>query len=319
MAGLAIIGNYVVYLLVRTLIAVAQMIPLSVGDRLSRLLAFLFAKVLRIRYRVADENLRYAFPDLTEKDRAKLIERMWYHLFLLVVEVAHTPRILHEENWRRFVRLKNVRQLVKLLLEDRPLILITGHFGNFEFGGYVLGLLGFPTHTIARPLDNPFLDRFVNRFRSSRGQHIIPRVGGSEKSEAVLRSGGTMAFLADQSAGRKGCFVQFFGRAASTYKAIALLAVQYDAPVAVVYVRRLRRPMEFEMGVQGILDPRDVSDPDPVTAITQWYTWQLEEVIRKAPEQYWWIHRRWKEQPRSREMAARLQPRSETERTRAAA
>lgn len=300
MGKLGNIGNYLIYICVRILIAVAQMIPLRVGDDLSRVLAFLFARVLRIRYRVADENLRHAFPELSAKDRAKLIERMWHHLFLLVLEVAHTPRILHEENWRRFVKLKNVRELVRLLLEDRPLILITGHFGNFEFGGYVLGLLGFPTHTIARPLDNPFLDRFVNRFRSARGQHIIPKVGGSEKSEAVLRSGGTMAFLADQSAGRKGCFVQFFGRPASAYKAIALLAVQYDAPIAVVYVRRLGAPMQFEMGVQAILDPREVSGPDPVTAITQWYTSQLEEVIRKAPEQYWWIHRRWKDQPRGK-------------------
>ena len=298
MSHLTRFGHYLVYVIVRWLIILAQAVPLQVGNALARALAWLFTRVLRVRYQVADDNLRHAFPSLSPEARRHLIERMWHHLFLMVMEVAHTPRVLHEENWRRFVDLKNVRELVKRLLEDRPVILVTGHFGNFEFGGYMLGLLGFPTHTVARTLDNPFLDRFVNAFRSARGQHIIPRVGGAEQIEAVLQAGGTMAFLADQSAGRKGCFVQFFGRPASTYKAIGLLSLQYDAPIAVVYVKRLGQPMRFELGVKAILDPREVTVRDPVTFITQWYTTQLEEIIRESPEQYWWIHRRWKEQPR---------------------
>jgi len=300
MNSLTHLGHYVVYVIVRWLIILAQAVPLQVGNTLARSLAWLFTRVLRVRYQVADDNLQHAFPWLSAEARRDLIEKMWHHLFLMVIEVAHTPRVLHEENWRRYVDLKNVRDLVKRLLEDRPVILVTGHFGNFEFGGYVLGLLGFPTHTVARTLDNPFLDRFVNAFRSARGQHIIPRVGGAEQIEAVLQDGGTMAFLADQSAGRKGCFVQFFGRPASTYKAIGLLSVQYDAPIAVVYVKRLGQPMHFELGVKAILDPREVRVPDPVTFITQWYTTQLEEIIRESPEQYWWIHRRWKERPRAK-------------------
>ncbi|ASV76244.1 Lipid A biosynthesis lauroyl acyltransferase [Thermogutta terrifontis] len=304
MSHLTRFGHYLVCVIVRWLIILAQAVPLQVGNALARALAWLFTRVLRVRYQVADDNLRHAFPSLSPEARRDLIERMWHHLFLMVMEVAHTPRVLHEENWRRFVDLKNVRELVKRLLEDRPVILVTGHFGNFEFGGYMLGLLGFPTHTVARTLDNPFLDRFVNAFRSARGQHIIPRVGGAEQIEAVLQAGGTMAFLADQSAGRKGCFVQFFGRPASTYKAIGLLSLQYDAPIAVVYVKRLGQPMRFEMGVKAILDPREVTVRDPVTFITQWYTTQLEEIIRESPEQYWWIHRRWKEQPRVKRCAA---------------
>ncbi len=298
MSYLTLFAHYVVYAIVRWFIILAQAVPLQVGNTLARGLAWLFTRVLCVRYQVADDNLHHAFPSLSAEARRDVIEKMWHHLFLMVIEVAHTPRVLHEENWRRFVDLRNVRELVKKLLEDRPVILVTGHFGNFEFGGYVLGLLGFPTHTVARTLDNPFLDRFVNAFRSARGQHIIPRVGGAEQIEAVLQAGGTMAFLADQSAGRKGCFVQFFGRPASTYKAIGLLSVQYDAPIAAVYVKRLGQPMRFEMGVKAILDPREVTAADPVTFITQWYTTQLEEIIRESPEQYWWIHRRWKEQPR---------------------
>ena len=129
---------------------------------------------------------------------------MWEHLFLLVLEVAHTPRKIHETNWRDYVRLTNEDELVRSLLDDRPVLIVTAHLGNFEVGGYVLGVLGFPTYTVARTLDNPYLDRFVNRFRGGTGQHIIPKNGGYDQIVEVLARGGTMTFLADQYAGPEG-------------------------------------------------------------------------------------------------------------------
>ena len=104
-----------------------------------------------------------------------------------------------------------------------------------------------------------------------------------------------MAFLADQYAGEKGCWVEFFGRPASAYKAIALLALEHDAPVAVCYARRLGQPMQFEMvAPRHGRSPRRPADVGTVRDMTQWYTSQLEQAIRTAPEQYWWVHRRWK-------------------------
>lgn len=293
--------DYFVYLIVRALILVVQAIPLSALASLAKGLARLFADVLHIRRRVAEENLKTAFPGMSPEAIADTIRRMWEHLFLMVFEIAHSSRVIHETNWRRFIRLNQVGPLVKLLLEDRPVILVTGHFGNFEIGGYILGMLGFPTHTVARTLDNRFLDRFLNRFRGATGQFIIPKNGGHRQIEETLERGGTMALLADQDAGRKGCFVPFFGRPASTFKALALLSLEYDAPLAVVYVKRLDRPMTFEMGMQALLDPRDICDRSPRAAveyITRWYTSELEVIVRSAPEQYWWIHRRWKTQPK---------------------
>ena len=90
--------------------------------------------------------------------------------------------------------------------------------------------------------------------------------------------------------------MQFFNRPASAQKGIALLALQYDAPVAVSYSRRLGEPMQFEMVTQAIADPREAGDDvGTVRDMTQWYTSQLERTIRLAPEQYWWVHRRWKD------------------------
>ena len=198
------IVDYLVYVAVRILICVVQAMPVETGRRLARLLARLFCDVLHIRSGVVDDNLAHAFPAMSPTERTDLARRMWEHLFLLVLEVAHTPRKIHETNWRDYVVLHNEVELVRDLLDDRPLLIIASHLGNFEVGGYVLGILGFPTYTVARTLDNPYLDRFVNDFRGRTGQHMIPKNGGFDQIIEVLADGGTMTFLADQYAGPQG-------------------------------------------------------------------------------------------------------------------
>lgn len=288
--------DYLVYVAVRLLICVVQAIPLETGVRMARGLAWLMANVVRLRGEVVDENLRHAFAGLSGEQRRRLTNRMWEHLFLLVMEVSHAPRKIHETNWRRYVRLKNIAPLVAELLSDRPTMIVTAHFGNFEAGGYLLGILGFPSYAVARPLDNPFLNRFVNRFRGATGQYIVPKNGGYDQILAVLGRGGTLSLLADQYAGPKGCWVRFFDRPASAHKAIALLALEHQALVAVTYARRTEQPMRFEMCCAAMADPRDAEFSSAgVPALTQWYTRQLEDFIRCWPEQYWWVHRRWKD------------------------
>jgi Kdo2-lipid IVA lauroyltransferase/acyltransferase len=297
--------EYLVYLIVRILICIVQAMRLETGQRLGRQLAWWFSEVLGIRRGVVDENLRHAFPSATAGDRRRLARQMWEHLFLLVIEVAHAPRKIHETNWRRYGRLAGVAPLVQTLIDDRPTVIVTGHFGNFEMGGFLLGLLGFPSFTVARTLDNRYLDRFVNEFRGATGQYIISKKGGFDEIQAVMARGGTMAFLADQYAGAKGCWVEFFGRPASAHKAIALLAVEHDAPMTICYCRRLGSPMQFEMGFGGKADPREAgSDVGSIRDLTQWYTARLEEAIRRAPDQYWWLHRRWKDPRPARRKAA---------------
>ena len=288
--------DYLVYVMVRVFICVVQGMRIETGQVLAGHLAWLFGDVLRIRRKVVEDNLRHAFADMTEAQRHRLARRMWEHLFLLVLEVAHVPRKIHDTNWRQYAHLKEKDVLVRLLLSDRPLIVISAHFGNFEVGGYILGILGFPTFTVARTLDNPYLDRFLNTFRGKTGQYIIPKVGGYDQILDVLSSGGALMFLADQYAGRKGCWVEFFGRPASTHKAIALLALDNDAPLAVCYARRLGRPLQFEMAVAATADPHQPgSELGTVRDLTQWYSHRLEEVISHSPDQYWWLHRRWRD------------------------
>jgi KDO2-lipid IV(A) lauroyltransferase len=290
------IVDFLVYVVVRILICIVQAMRIETGERLARTLAWLFCDLLHIRSAVVDDNLAHAFPEMSPAERLHLAQRMWEHLFLLVLEVAHTPRKIHQTNWRDYVRLANETDLVRCLLDDRPTLIVAAHLGNFEVGGYVLGLLGFPTYTVARTLDNPYLDRFVGQFRGSTGQRIIPKNGGYDQIVEVLGHGGTMTFLADQYAGAKGCWVEFFGRPASAHKAIALLALDNNARMSVSAVRRLDRPMHFELLNYATADPHEAGGSvSTICELTQWYTTRLEELIRRTPDQYWWLHRRWKD------------------------
>ena len=284
------------YLVVRVFICIVQTLPMETCQRLAGLLATLCCDIVGIRRRVVEDNLRHAMPRLSIEQRRELARRMWRHLFLLVAEVAHAPRKIHETNWRQFVRLDRSDMLVRALLDDRPLLLVSGHFGNFELAGFILGILGFPTYTVARTLDNPYLDAFVNRFRGATGQHIVPKNGGYEQILSVLRQGGTMSFLADQYAGSKGCWVNFFGRPASAHKAIALFALDNNAPLVVGYARRLDKPLQYELSVQDMADPQCLpADQRGIHELTQRYTAGLEAIISRHPDQYWWLHDRWKD------------------------
>jgi KDO2-lipid IV(A) lauroyltransferase len=295
------VADYLVYLLVRILFCVVQSLSLKAGHALARVLARLFTYFVPIRRSLLHENLQTAFPEKTPEERQHLILIMWEHLFLMGVEIALAGRKIRDLNWKDHIRLTGALPLLRLLHQDRPVILVTGHFGNFEIGGFSLGILTYPSNSVARILDNPFLNRFIKNFRESTGQFLVSKNGGAPEILRVLENNGLMAFLADQSAGPKGCMVSFFGKPASTFKAIALLSLQFKAPIVVCYsLRQINEfgefePMKFEMYITDILDPLHLPpDIQNVKEITQWYTLKLEEGIRRHPEQYWWLHRRWK-------------------------
>ena len=300
--------DYPVYVLLRVLLCIVQALPLATCERLSHTLAWFVSDVLKLRRKIVEENLHCAFPESTEAERRTIERQMWAHLFLLVAEVMHAPRKIHDTNWRDYISVINKREMVQLLLSDRATIFVSGHYGNFELSSFMLGLFGFPAYSVARPLDNRYIDRALNQFREIYGQHILPKQGSAGQVADLLKSGGTLGLLADQHAGPKGCWVDFFGRPASTHKAIALFSMGADAPLVMSYTRRIGGPLQHVIAAYAVADPRS-NRPEVanVRAMTQWYTNRLEEVIRAEPTQYWWLHRRWREKkpkPKSVEKAA---------------
>mgnify|MGYP001223721102 CR=1 FL=1 len=189
---------------------------------------------------------------------------MWRHLFLMIFEVANAPRKIHRTNWRNHFTVKNNRALMELMLGARPIVMVSGHFGNFEMASFMAGLLGFPSYTIARPLDNPYLDRYVNSFRGMHGQFIVTKQGSSGQLNRILSEGGKIAMLGDQAAGPRGCWVDFLGRPASCHKAVSLFTLTSGAPLLVCYTRRRQHPLDFELGLVAAADPEVDDDRIPV-------------------------------------------------------
>jgi len=292
--------DYAVFLAVRMFVCVVQAMPVAMAFALADAVAWLAHRVDKRHRNVAADNIRSAFPEL-EHEPAKLdrlVRGTFRHFTRVLVEIILLPRKLRVGNWRRLGTSNSARPVVAALLRERPLLIVSGHFGNWEIAGYMLGVIGFKTYAIARVLDNPYLERFFLRFRQGTGQTVIAKKDDFDRLQVVLRNGGKVATLADQDAGPRGLFVPFFGRPASTHKAVALMAIEFDAQLVVIGVPRLAEPMYYAVVCEDVIDPRDYATrSDAVRAITERYTAAIERLIRRHPEQYFWMHRRWKSQP----------------------
>lgn len=293
------IADYLVYFLVRFCVCLVQAIPVPASQALAAGLAWIAYRVDRRHRLVAIDNLQQAFPNQYRPEQIhRMVRRTYRHFCEVMLEIIHMPRQFNCYNWPRYLKIPDNRDMVKWLLSGRPLLIVTGHFGNWEMAGYGLGLLGFTAHAVARPLDNPYLDDYLRRFREKTGQKLLAKHGDFTRMQSILDGAGVIATLADQDAGQRGLFVDFFGRPASTHKAIALLALEHRVPLLVVGARKVGEPMRYELVLEDQILPEEYQDrPDAVMAITQRFTSSLERIVRMAPEQYFWLHRRWKHQP----------------------
>lgn len=298
--------DYLVYIAVRVIVGVAQAMSIDQSYAFARGLAAILYKVDKRHRKVGMENLQAAFGDqYTDAERDRIVRGVYRHFCMMLMEMLHIPRKLHRENWRERINLVNQSVVVDQMLKGGPIIMLTGHFGNWEMAGYLFGVFGFPPNSVARVLDNPHLEAYLKRFRERTGQRMIAKKGGYDDMIEVLNAKGVLSFLADQDAGERGMYVDFFGRPASTHKAIALLAIEHQAPVMVGYARRVGPGFRYEVGCEEIIQPSEwTGTPDDARLLTQRYTSALERIIRRDPEQYLWLHRRWKHQPKPKKVKA---------------
>ena len=299
------------YAIFQTLLFIVKCLPvratITIAEGLAWAMMRLVPKKLS-RYDIARENLRVAFREsLSDNEVDRMIHGMWLHLFRMVCEMVQLPRRFRLENCSDVLDFERRNDCVRALCSGRPVLFLGGHFGNWEISVNTFGHFGFPMGVVARQLDNPWLHKWFTDFRESTGNSLILKYGaGSELSE-IMEQRGMASLLCDQDAGRTGVFVDFFGRPASTFKSIALLALQHNALIVVGGAFRLpdsaqqgSRWVQFNLTTQDIIDPTDFQGANGINELTQRFTSSLEALIRKAPEQYFWVHRRWKTPPDAR-------------------
>lgn len=292
-------ADWLVYLAVRLVVSQLTVHPPERIDRWFGLLSKFFSSTLRLRRRLIEENLHRVFPHWGRTQHRRTAEAMWLHLLRMICEAAYARRKLHQHNWYDYVRVPHRARLLRFMFDQRPKIVVTGHYGNFEMAGFMNGLFALPTTTIARELDNGYLHDYVTAFRSDGGQSFVSKHQGAEVVNRLLDRGATLALLADQEAGNRGVWVKFLGHYASCHKALALFTLSSSAPMAVVTCRRLDRMLNFEVRAIEYVDPEWTGDRRlaSIEALTLWYNDSLAQEIFASPDQYWWVHRRWRDPP----------------------
>ena len=293
--------DYAVYLICRCIDMVFHCLPIELDLRIARALGSLLYYVDKKHRHRGISNVHRSFPHFTDRQCRALARESLRQTVMLAVEMLFTTNLVRIDTFDRHIKFENFTEVLELLIRrETGLIMLTGHYGNWEVLGYVLATLGFETTSIARPLDNPYVNQWILGVRERQGQKIVSKKGATDEVIPVIEAKGAIGFIADQNAGSKGVFVDFFGRKASTYKSIALLAMEYQVPIVVGYARRSRQAFHFHVGVADIIYPAHWADqPDPLRYITQRYTKALEDVVRQDPAQYLWVHRRWKTRPKN--------------------
>jgi len=280
--------------LVKTLGALPRPLARAVAGAGARLLLVARPKLRK----TAEFNLRLAFPEWTEAYRHEVLQTMARNLGWMAAEFAHFPDHT-KQTIEQVVILDGHENFLAGQSRGHGVLYLTGHIGAWELSSFAHAIYGFPLHYMARPLDNKPLDELVNRYRGLSGNLPIFKNESARVMLRALKQGGTVGILADQNTmPAEGVFVDFFGKQACATTGIARAALHTDAAVVPGYaywdenMRKYR--LRFEPPVELV---RTGDSERDIAENTQRFTRVIEDIIRKYPEQWVWIHARWKNRP----------------------
>jgi KDO2-lipid IV(A) lauroyltransferase len=290
--------DWIEYIWVRAVALVVTVLPWSWARAIVRCLSHATRLVDRsARKSEAVQNLRLAFPGMSEREAKRIVRDVYVHLGEMVVDGVKFGRLCAKGRSREVLVLEGFEKLDGLPRES-GLILVTGHYGWWELLGAACASIGYPVSTTMRERGNPLIRAYLNRLRGSTGQRLLDKNGGMRQVVRSLRAGDNVGFLVDQDARRRGIFVDFFGRPASTVTSPARLSVDIGCPIAFVYAERLADGRRFRITLGDLIMPDRTADRDTeVRRITERISRDLEEVVRRSPSLWLWLHRRWKTYP----------------------
>ncbi|MGE5316197.1 MAG: lysophospholipid acyltransferase family protein [Acidobacteriota bacterium] len=286
--------NRIEYFFYRILAFVVTRLPLRTVQRFGMSIGSFIYRFVPFRKTVVMANLRLAFPEKTDAEREAIAREAYRNLFCTLIEslwfVRLTPELIRE-----IVEIKNPEVLQNALAQNKGLIVLGGHYGNWEM--LALGIPPFthvPFTVIVQKQRNPYVDAYVTRMRERLGNRMVVMERAPRVVLQTLHGGGALALLADQSGPQEGLFVKFFGHYTSTHKGPAVFTLRTGAPIVMAYTHR-NPDGTFSIECE-LLDMSAVegTDEDKVTCITELHVKALEDHIRKHPGLWLWMHKRWK-------------------------
>lgn len=270
------------------------MLSLGVARGIGAALGRLAWHVARRERRIALRNISQAFPEWSEGRRREVIRGMFRHLGLSLFEILWLPN-LDAETLSRTTIVEGLDRLLPLIDAGRGIVVFTAHCGNWEWLACATGMAGRPVSVLQRERNEAELNQFITELRRQFGVKTIDRgsTGSARELMQIIRRGGILGFLIDQNIRTESAKVPFFGTPALTPIGPAKLAIRTGALVTCGFIERRAD------GVQVIRyqEPRQVSLEDDPIELTARCTREIEEQIRRVPEQWVWFHERWRERP----------------------
>ncbi len=282
------------WLLLKFLGSLPRPIARACGALIAKSL-FLMRPPLR---RAAEFNLRLAFPELPEPARDAILRRMVRNIGWMAAEFARLPRYTRE-NIEEAMIPDGVENFAAAKRRGKGVLFLTGHIGAWEFTGFAHALYNEPIHILVRPIDNRRVDALVTRYRRLSGNRLINKNESARNALRILRDGGVVGFLADQNAvPAESVFVDFFGIPAATTSGIARLARRTGAAVVPVYSYWDSGLRKYRLRYDPALDlaPTDDEQED-IRNYSARFNQAIEDYVRRFPDQWLWVHRRWKTRP----------------------
>lgn len=293
------IAQWLEYAVVWGLLKVVGALPRPLARGTATMLApLLYSLAPRLR-RTAEFNLRLAFPECNDAQREQIIRGMVRNLGWMAAEFARFPKY-RRENIERVIVLEGHENFLDAQQRGKGVLVLTGHIGAWELSSFAHALYGFPLHYLARPLDNRRLDRLVNHYRCLSGNQPILKNESARDLLKILRAQGTVGILADQNTmPEEGVFVDFFGSPACTTAGIARVALHTNAPVVPGYAYWDKGIGKYKLRFEPAVRLTRTGDAArDIVVNTEKFTKVIEQIIRKHPEQWIWVHARWKTRPK---------------------
>ena len=271
--------------------------PMSIASLLGRIVGAVGYRFLKRHRNIALSNLDLAFGDsISNSERERITKAVFRNLATMFFEFTRIPW-MERADVERLVKFSGLENFDKALAKGKGAILLTGHFGNWELLGSSLGQMGYKLDIVVRMLDHPVFEEFVSWTRTSSGNRIVYKNRAMRKLLKSLESNSIVAILVDQNVSAvEGFFVDFFGRSACTNKGPAHLALVSGAAVVPAFI--MREGGGHRVVVLEELEVINTGDREQDALVnTARFTRTVEEMIRRCPDEWFWVHRRWKTRP----------------------
>lgn len=286
--------NRIEYILFIFLSLLCRAIGLNASRKFSAALAFFFYNFIPIRKKVVLNNLINAFPDLSEKEIKRIAYGSYKSFTLTLVEILYLPWMTKEQIISS-VKFENLNLILKKEKENNGVILLSAHFGNWEYCAISGGIqTGRKFSVVVKPQRNTIVDEWMNKARTKWNNDVVPLGISIRNIVSVLHKKGIVAMVADQRGPEESIKLEFFGRKTSVHTGPAVLALKMNSPI--IYGITVRQPDNSYKAVIDEISQENLPDnfDDKVKVLTDRMLKYLEEKIRQNPEQWFWMHNRWK-------------------------